>query len=543
MKKCIRIILSLFLLVSFCGCANSTPETSQETPKQDAGEDTTVYPEAESKQLSSFYESVKEEKDWGTLIDFHNNKTAPEAFRRYRDFSNRFLLSAINRGENEFVSPLSFYYAMAMLANGASGDTRAKIENALGMNVDDLNAFLSDLDVSYENDYGVQFLKANALWFNTHHGLSLKQSFKDTITQYYGQCIGEYDFGDGSGLSKTVNAWASEKTKGGINDLVSDSDFDEDTSFLILNALLSGDKWSFPFDAAETKLQEFHTYNGETKMCEMMHQELWGHWSDDLSQGFAKMLDNSIMVSAILPNEGVDVYDYLNQMTPDTLIPYAVMDTGYGNIEEKADYSCIADYHYTDLAFPKFTIEKEYDLSQSLKKLGLSELFSDSTCDLSNMAEGDPATVAMLYVDQVKQKAQLKVDEKEVVASAVTIVMGGLGAAGCDERQTYHHEVIFDRPFIIALTARSGDTLLPLFIGVVADLGEDASGAIRIENITGKINIRKEPSASAERVGTYQKGEVVYAYETKEAEGYTWYRIGEGKWVADKGGEWIKVLD
>ncbi len=73
-------------------------------------------------------------------------------------------------------------------------------------------------------------------------------------------------------------------------------------------------------------------------------------------------------------------------------------------------------------------------------------------------------------------------------------------------------------------------------------MGEDADNVIRIENITGKINIRNIPSTSGEKLGSFQKGEIVYAFETKEAEGYTWYRIGQDRWVADKNGEWIKVL-
>ena len=99
--------------------------------------------------------------------------------------------------------------------------------------------------------------------------------------------------------------------------------------------------------------------------------------------------------------------------------------------------------------------------------------------------------------------------------------------------------MVFDRPFFYCIL--KGDT--PLFYGVVTKLGEPADQAFKIENITGKINIRKAPATDAEKVGTFQKGEILYAFETRQSEGYTWYKIGEDRWVADKDGEWITRAD
>ena len=54
---------------------------------------------------------------------------------------------------------------------------------------------------------------------------------------------------------------------------------------------------------------------------------------------------------------------------------------------------------------------------------------------------------------------------------------------------------------------------------------------------------RNTPSTEGEKVGSFEKGQITYFFETKEAEGYTWYRIGTDKWIANKKGEWIKVLN
>ncbi len=52
------------------------------------------------------------------------------------------------------------------------------------------------------------------------------------------------------------------------------------------------------------------------------------------------------------------------------------------------------------------------------------------------------------------------------------------------------------------------------------------------------LNIRKGAGTNNETNGTATSGETYEVFETKEADGYTWYRIGENKWVAGNE-EWV----
>lgn len=52
------------------------------------------------------------------------------------------------------------------------------------------------------------------------------------------------------------------------------------------------------------------------------------------------------------------------------------------------------------------------------------------------------------------------------------------------------------------------------------------------------INVRKDATTSSDKNGTVSKGETYSVYEIKEADGYTWYCIGENKWVAS-GNDWV----
>ncbi len=538
MRKIMNIILSVFLFLSLFGCGSKN-ESIAESGTQETKEEVTEIFAPQTQEVDSFYTTVI--NDYG-LLDMYNNDTAQEAYKRYRNFSLRYLLCAVQENENEIISPLSLYYALAMLSNAADGETRAQLENVLGMCSEDLNNFLKDHESS-QSFYSAEesyYNKVNAVFFNTHHGLKLKQTYVDTIKEYYGELIGEGDFADGSQIAEQVNKIASLASRGTLNDVLSPSDFNEDSSFVLLNALASGGKWYGPFDPADTYYQEFNNRDGSVSLAEMMHQELQGAWTGEGFSGFEKMLDNSTTVVALLPDEGTDIYDFINRMDESTIFNFSRSYQNWTNEDyNDAQYGCSVDQHITRLAFPKFKYEKEYDLNEVLTKLGLKDLFDFTKADFSNMADGDAATIDLLYLEKAKQKCSIEVNEEEVIASAATVLMGGLGAGDCHVRETIYHDVVFDRPFFYCIL--KGDN--PLFYGVVTKLGEPADQAFKIENITGKINIRKAPATDAEKVGTFQKGEILYAFETRQSEGYTWYKIGEDRWVADKDGEWITRAD
>lgn len=53
-----------------------------------------------------------------------------------------------------------------------------------------------------------------------------------------------------------------------------------------------------------------------------------------------------------------------------------------------------------------------------------------------------------------------------------------------------------------------------------------------------RLNIRQEPSKTSKSLGHVQNGVSYPVYEITSAGGYTWYRIGDGQWVADDG-SWV----
>ncbi len=66
-------------------------------------------------------------------------------------------------------------------------------------------------------------------------------------------------------------------------------------------------------------------------------------------------------------------------------------------------------------------------------------------------------------------------------------------------------------------------------------LGYIGKAAVMVDD----LNSRSEPSADSEKLEAVKMYYEYKVYEIRENEGYTWYRIGENRWIADKNGEWI----
>ena len=67
---------------------------------------------------------------------------------------------------------------------------------------------------------------------------------------------------------------------------------------------------------------------------------------------------------------------------------------------------------------------------------------------------------------------------------------------------------------------------------------EQSQTGTLIVNAGMNINVRETPSTESTIVGSVYEGEEYQVYEINKTDEYTWYRIGDGQWIADGGG-WV----
>ena len=112
-------------------------------------------------------------------------------------------------------------------------------------------------------------------------------------------------------------------------------------------------------------------------------------------------------------------------------------------------------YLIVNLALPKFDTASDLDLADSLKALGITDVFDPAVSDFSPMTDDTAA-----YLSQAKHAARVTVDEEGVTAAAYTVMMT-CGAAAPPEEEV---DFVLNRPFVFAITGTDG---LPLFVGIV----------------------------------------------------------------------------
>ena len=343
------------------------------------------------------------------------------------DVSLRLFRAMEKSGENAVASPLSIIYALAMLNNGASGETKAQLEKLFGCDADTLTAALAAYAKTLQNPSGKGVVRlANAMWIR--RGEPIAPDFIRINRERLGAEIFERDFSADT-LSE-LNAWVAKQTDGMIPSIL--SELPKDAILVLLNALLFKDNWAEGY--IDTVPMDFHAANGETIQADMLKSTETVYLHDENAVGFLKPFEGHYAFAVVVPKEGVTPAEYLNGLDGASLRallrgePY------------DAVYTCM----------PKFKTRFESDLMAVFPKVGLTNLRA-----LSGIAPG-------AFVSDAIHKAVISVNEDGVSAAAVTAIVVEKTAVPTQPQKVA--TVIADRPYIYMIV--DTNTNLPLFIGV-----------------------------------------------------------------------------
>ena len=111
---------------------------------------------------------------------------------------------------------------------------------------------------------------------------------------------------------------------------------------------------------------------------------------------------------------------------------------------------------------PQFKSEFDILLNDTLKNLGVTDVFSDEKADLSGIA-GKPGDI---YASRVIHKTFIEVDSNGTRAAAATAVT--LRTKGVEVLDKNTHVVNCNRPYVYAIVDTK--TMTPVFVGTVNQL-------------------------------------------------------------------------
>ncbi len=341
---------------------------------------------------------------------------------------------------NDLISPLSAIICLAMIANGADNETRAQMENAFGMDVDQLNRSLYAYTSSLYRADDCKLSLADSIWFRDEENrLHVNEEFLQANADWYDAQIYAAPF-DNTTL-KDINAWCRHYTDGMIEKMI--DEIDSDTVMYLVNALTFDAKWTTQYEKNDVAEGQFTSYNGAQKTVTMLSSQEKTYLAADGVRGFAKnYAGDQYSLVALLPDGGTDIYDYIHTLDGSSWM-------SLWNARETSTVS---------VKMPEFTYSSSMKLNDTLGAMGMTDMFGERA-DFSKLGYSERGNI---YCSEVCQKVFIQVDRKGTKAAAIT--WGEMTDAGFAEPQ----RVILDRPFVYLIVDNT--TGLPLFIGAVTAL-------------------------------------------------------------------------
>ena len=364
----------------------------------------------------------------------------------YGDFSNLLSATLLSGKQNRNLSPISVYLALAMLTEGAKGDTQAELLKLLGCkDVKELRTvcggMLETLSIREENS---TLELCDSLWMADEINgtpVVFHDDYLKTLADTYRSEANAVKFGELS-AAKQIADWINEKTRGKINVKPQDMNFDASTLAVLINTIYLKDNWAQTFTPENTEPGTFDGLNGEMTVDYMRRFDDGGV----IRQGdgwiaYRVYLSWVGYVTFVLPDEGVALDSLLGT-------PEAIDKLLHAGIEKSCDVS---------LWIPKFKFQDKMELSEILKALGLKLSFTPDA-DFSGISDVPCA------VDSVLQESYIGVDENGVEAAAYTMISVKATSFNPVEREKIDFHLT--RPFFYAIETRDGTVL---FIGTVTE--------------------------------------------------------------------------
>lgn len=348
---------------------------------------------------------------------------------------------------NYMFSPLSIKMAFAMAANGADGNTKTEILNALNIdNLDEYNEYAKNLIEGYQKADILKLDIANALWLNeTNTTQKFSESYQNTLKNFYDA---EVNSSTRDKIAGEINSWVKEKTNEKIDGIITD-ELAQDERFImaLLNAVYFKAAWQNEFEEDATKKDIFTDRNGNEKQTDFMNETAYyGYYNENGTEVLALPYKNR-------------VYDE----TAEEMISYDFDVSMYlirGDYSENTLSSLIENNSLANrrikLSIPKFESKFDTSLINLMNNLGVVDAFEDEKADFRKMFDS-----GNMYLMAALHKTYIKVDERGTEAAAVTGLFGGATSAPPEPIV-----VKFDTPFTYVIRDDANGEIL--FMGEYA---------------------------------------------------------------------------
>ncbi len=346
---------------------------------------------------------------------------------------------------NTVCSPLNVFIALSMLAEITGGETRAQILRTLrAENMEQLRTFVKALwEANYADTTGVKSLLSNSLWLRDdfpYRDETIRELAENFYTSVYEGVMGSNE------MNEALRRWTDESTGGLLKQYTQGLQFSPADMVVLISAIYFKDSWMNNFDRSKTKEEVFHGAEKETKVKMMKKSGSDICFGGDRFTAVSLGLAGGSRVYFFLPDEGTDV----RQLVTDPQV-MRLLRTGSAQVEKEM---------LIHLSVPKFKIQAQTDLTETLRNLGITDVMDPEKADFLPLSEQSRGA----FLGRARHAAVVGIDEDGLTGAAYVEVC--LAGCACFE-ELEEINFVLDRPFFFAVIAPDRS---PLFAGIVQNV-------------------------------------------------------------------------
>jgi serpin B len=348
---------------------------------------------------------------------------------------------------NLFFSPFSISTALAMTYAGARENTARQMAVALhftgapNLLHRSMREVLTQLN-SVQKQTAVELRVANALW--AQKGYKFRDEFIRIVRESYRAELTQVDFRNASEAARqSINTWVAHQTDQKIKNIIQPGVLNALTRLVLVNAIYFKGFWDTQFKPDDTREMVFWLSDGDTVKLPMMNQKHeFGYWENEWLQVLEMPYKNeSLSLIILLTKEKAGISALEQKLTLANTI----------NWQNRLRKRKVVVF------LPRFKIESEFSLKQTLAAMGMPDAFNPASADFSAMVVGKKE----LYISAVIHKAFIEVNEEGTEAAAATGVVVGVTSIAPSPP-------VFkaDHPFVFFIRDNAARSIL--FLGRVA---------------------------------------------------------------------------
>ncbi len=359
---------------------------------------------------------------------------------RKNDFALASFKEIVEEGENSFISPYSIHTALMLAHMGSEGKTKEEMEDVLvlsGAEEESLKEEALGLkryleNISQETEVSI----ANS--FFLRDDIPFLEGYKDDGVKYF-----EAELKSLPETGENINRWVREQTKDKIEEIIDPGPIERDVIAYLVNAIYFKGTWQQEFDKEDTTERIF--YGTEEKEVEMMENKADYRYkvSEDMKAVTLEYKDGDYLFHAFMPIGG-NLSDFYRDLDRETL--RNAKPTNKGEII---------------LRMPKFKLEEDIKLSETLQIMGMVDAFNKYDADFSRMVDTEELE-ENVYIGEVYHSSFLEVDEEGTEAAAATAVEMRVETAPMDPTI-----IELNKPFFFTIEEAETETIL--FMGQLVD--------------------------------------------------------------------------